>query len=146
MQFADLEAPSANLVLGTGTGVATGFIRAGTLLIVGAGGRASLVGSVNGDSGPGAAALARIRPAVDPAYMFNLCTIGTTICTPLALSASQITSVLGGLVAYGLLPTDLPPLPVLPELVVIALPSLPAPPKQLTNPDVVPPNISVQDY
>ena len=156
MTFDDLEAPFANLVLGTGNGTAAGNIRAGTLFIVGAGGAATLRGSVSGDSGPGAAARAGISPVVDPAYTFNGCTIGATICAvtlspppPLAARPAfelQITSVLGGLVEYDLLPTGLPPPPPLPELVMIAVPSLAAPSRQLTDPDVVPPNISFLDY
>jgi filamentous hemagglutinin family protein len=50
------------------------------------------------------------------------------------------------LASLQLVPGGLPPVSVLPKLVVVALPSLAAPPRQLTDPDVVPPNVSVLDY
>ncbi len=135
--------------LGTSGGRVNGFARAGTLLILGAGGAANLTGSVAGNAGPGAAALAAIQPAINPAYRFNFCEIGTPVCTPpiaVTLTDPLIASVIGGLVVLRFVPTGLPPAMVLPDLVLLALPSLAAPPRQLTNPDVVPPNVSVLDY
>lgn len=59
-------------------------------------------------------------------------------------SDSLLTATLGGL--YTFLPGMPPPLIGLPDLVVVALPLLPAPARRLTNPDVVPPNITYLDY
>jgi filamentous hemagglutinin family protein len=149
MRFDGLEASTANLVLGTGSGTTTGVLRTGTLLVVGAGGEATLTGSVGGNTGPGAAAIAAIRPAANPAYTFNGCTIGAALCRPIArprVTDVQITSTSGGLVASQLVPTGIPAAAALPHLFTIALPSLPAPQRQLTDPDVVPPNVSVLDY
>jgi hypothetical protein len=56
----------------------------------------------------------------------------------------NLTSALGGL--YPFLPGAPPPLISLPNLVLVALPMLPSPAPQLTDPDVVPPNISYLDY
>jgi hypothetical protein len=60
------------------------------------------------------------------------------------LSNDAVTSALGGL--YSFLPGSPPPLIDLPNLVLVVAPMLPAPPRQLTDPDVVPPNISYLDY
>jgi hypothetical protein len=61
------------------------------------------------------------------------------------LPDDALTSALGGL--YQFLPgSPPPPLINLPNLVLVALPMLPAPERQLTDPDVVPPNISYLDY
>ncbi len=60
------------------------------------------------------------------------------------LSNEAVTSALGGLFSF--LPGSPPPLIELPNLVLVVAPMLPAPPRQLTDPDVVPPNISYLDY
>jgi hypothetical protein len=153
MTFSDLQASAAGLVLGLGSGTATGLMQAGSLLILGAGGSASLSGGVAGNAGQGAAALAQIQPAVSPTYTFNTCEIGAPLChiviiqkQSITLSDSLVTSVLGGLETFGFVSTGLPATAALPNLVFIALPSVPAPQRQLTDPDVVPPNVSVRDY
>ena len=69
-----------------------------------------------------------------------------TLQTPevFTLSNDAVTSALGGLFPF--LPGSPPPLIDLPNLVLVVAPMLPAPPRQLTDPDVVPPNISYLDY
>jgi hypothetical protein len=64
--------------------------------------------------------------------------------TVFTLSNDAVTSALGGLFSF--LPGSPPPLIELPNLVLVVAPMLPAPPRQLTDPDVVPPNISYLDY
>jgi hypothetical protein len=54
------------------------------------------------------------------------------------------TSVLGSL--YPFLPGGLPPLIGLTPLVLLADPLAPPPPGELTDPDVIPPNVSYVDY
>jgi len=113
-------------------------------------GKATLLGSVAGDATKAAAMLASIQPAVNNNYTLNGCIIGATICQPIIVppvqkpSLSLYTSVLGSL--YPFLPGTPAPLVALPDFKLVALPVLPAPPGQLTDPDVVPPNISYQDY
>ena len=55
-----------------------------------------------------------------------------------------LTATLGAI--YPLLSITPPALTNLPDLVLIALPMLQPPPPQLTDPDVVPPNITYLDY
>jgi filamentous hemagglutinin family protein len=120
-------------------------------------GSAALLGSVAGNATTTAAMLASIQPAVNNNYTLNGCIIGATLCQPIVVpppvvtpppnqkpSLSLYTSVLGSL--YPFLPGTPAPLVALPNFKLVALPVLPAPPGQLTDPDVVPPNISYQDY
>jgi hypothetical protein len=60
------------------------------------------------------------------------------------LSNAAVTSALGGLSQF--LPGTPPPLIDLPNLVLVVMPMLPAPPRNLTDPDVVPPNVTYLDY
>jgi len=98
-----------------------------------------------------------IEPAVNANYTFNGCIIASAVCgppsqipitpitqIPIQIPNSAVTSALGGLAPF--LPGTPPPLATLPRLVLIALPVLPAIAPRLTNPDVVPPNISYLDY
>ena len=110
-------------------------------------GRATLGGTIAGISGGPAAAVGFIEPAVNANYTFNGCIIASAVCrspTSIRIPNSAITSALGGL--YPFLPGMPPPLATLPRLVLIALPMLPTAAPQLTDPDVVPPNISYLDY
>ena len=112
-------------------------------------GRATLFGSVAGNATNVAATLAFVQPAINANYTLNGCIIGVTICQPIVTpppkaSLSLYTSVLGSL--YSFLPGSPAPLVALPDFNLVALPVLPAPSGQLTDPDVVPPNISYQDY
>jgi fibronectin-binding autotransporter adhesin len=105
-------------------------------------GSSVLFGSINGNTTGGAAALGTIQPAIDSHYTFNGCIIEAAVCRPNTLSL--YTSVLGSL--YPFLPGSPKPPPALSGLVLVAQPVLPAPTGQLTDPDVVPPNISFLDY
>jgi hypothetical protein len=123
-------------------------------------GSAGLFGTIAGIAGGPAAALGFILPAINTNYRFNGCIIEATLCNPLPtstptptpttttttteLSNNDVTSALGGL--YPFLPGSPPPLVGISNLVLVALPLLPAAAPQLTDPDVVPPNISYLDY
>jgi hypothetical protein len=78
--FGSLAAPGAGLVLTTGAGTATGLIDAGGLLVVGNTGGSNLFGIVATIPGPPAAAIARIRPQIDPHYLLNRCVIEVAVC------------------------------------------------------------------
>ncbi len=150
--FADLSGPGANLVLALGSGgTATGHMDLGGLLVIGAGGGANLLGSIDGVTTQAAAALGRIVPAIDQAYTFNDCTIGVLVCgapipplLPPVVVSPELP--LPGEVAWfypgpGLVPV--PPLPIL-NLIVLNTPALLT--GELAPQDVVPPNISFEDY
>jgi hypothetical protein len=145
MSFAGLGASTVSLVLDAGSGSLAGTMAAGALQVQGAGGSALLQGSVAGDSSGKAAARAGITPAVNPAYTFNGCVIGAAFCTGINTLAAQ-NAVLGSLIVNHLLPSALPPPLVLTSLALQPLPSLTPPSRRLTDPDVVPPNISERDY
>jgi len=140
------------LILNLTNGTATGNVFVNAFDISYATPRsATLSGTIAGVSGGPAAALGFIEPAVNANYTFNGCIIASAVCTPLPpiqtsiqIPNSAITSALGGLAPF--LPGTPPPLATLPRLVLIALPVLPAIAPRLTNPDVVPPNISYLDY
>jgi hypothetical protein len=138
-------------------------------------GSTNLFGIINGISGGPAAAVASIQPSINVNYLFNGCVIAAATCqlpippippippiippaapaavpaivtpptpTVFTLSNDAVTSALGGLFSF--LPGSPTPLIELPNLVLVVAPMLPAPPRQLTDPDVVPPNISYLDY
>jgi len=172
--FADLIGTGANLVLALGTGTASGTMQVGGLLVIGKGGGATLAGSVAGVTTGAAAALGQITPAINPNYTFNGCTIGLAACgappilpttpalpvtpspatpaspvailpTPPALAATPDTAVLGELTFFlpgpRLLPVFLPPAV---EITLLTTPLVLG--NQLAPQDVVPPNISFEDY
>ena len=165
-----LLGPTAWLILDLTTGTAAGNVFVNALDVsYTVPGSASLFGTIAGITGGPAAAAGFIEPAVNISYLFNGCEIGAAAClpttsgpptptptptpivsvTPPVSSVSGIpdfdlTSALGGL--YPFLPGAPPPLISLPNLVLVALPMLPSPAPQLTDPDVVPPNISYLDY
>jgi filamentous hemagglutinin family protein len=152
--FAGLAGPGAELVLALGSGTATGTMEIGGLVVLGTGGSATLVGSVAGVTTRAAAALGEISPAVDPSYTFNDCIIGSAVCgaptpppvTPVLVPTPPlVTPVLGDL-AWFLPGPGLPPVPSLPTLNLIVLPGPPLMSGQLAPQDVVPPNISFEDY
>ncbi len=149
-----LQANNGWLILNLGAGTAAGSVYVNALNVTYSGpGGADLFGAVGGITGPAAAAFGFNQPAINPSYTFNGCEIGTLACTvgtsvwvpPIFLSA-------GGM---------LPPPIGLPPFVLLAEPLLPppacalpgpgaAPPGgsgcALTDPDVVPPNVSYVDY
>jgi hypothetical protein len=140
--FTNLDAPGVSIVLGLGSGTATGTMEVGKLLVLGEGGSATLFGSVAGVSTEAAAALGRIIPAVDPLYRFNDCVIGGLACG--APTPPLIPPLVGDI---ALLPGPaigpVPPLPTLSVLVLVTPPLLTG---ELAPEDVVPPNISFEDY
>jgi hypothetical protein len=170
MTFAGLSANGIALVLDAPTASITGTMSAGALSVIGTDGSAALRGSVAGDTTGNAASIARITPRPDQAYTFNGCEIGVAVCaTPVVLQG--VTASSGPLIDRQLLLTALPPLlelrPATPILLPFPAPPPPprvvdrgsrapggrltghdhlAPPRQLTDPDVVPPNISERDY
>ncbi len=161
--LADLQAPGMQVDLLLGSGTAVGTLAAGGLLVAGAGGSATLFGSVAGNTTPGAALIAQITPQPNPAYTLNGCEIAGASCpqpppplvppppspplTPPAQPPSlqtAFTASFGSLVQ--LLPGWLPPVPRLAGLGLVVLGAPPVLPDRLTDPDVVPPNIGAVDY
>ena len=142
-QFAGLSAPGMTVRLNLGNGTATGTIVAGAFAVDGAGGGANLFGAVAGNTTPTAALISTITPAVDPAYTFNTCVIEATFCTISQIDQTQNTATFAGLEPL------LFPGPFLPDLPQYSLQLLGLPlvaPDQLTDPDVIPANISDIDY
>jgi len=156
--FNNLIGTGANLVLALGTGTATGTMQVGGLLVIGQSGSATLTGSVAGVTTKAAAALGQITPAIDPNYTFNGCTIGLAACAPpptptptpippvpVFTTSAPVTAVLGGLWYFLQGPRVLaapPPVPA--NLILVPTPPLLG--NQLAPQDVVPPNISFEDY
>ncbi len=141
--FANLDGPGANLVLGLGTGTASGTMEVGGLLVLGQSGSATLVGSVDGVTTRAAAALGQIIPAIDPSYTFNGCIIGAAICgapTP-PLLLPPVVGITWLYPGPGLPLVE--PLPTLDLIVLVTPPLLTG---ELAPEDVVPPNISFVDY
>jgi hypothetical protein len=140
------------LILDLGNGTARGNVFVNALDVnYGTPGSATLFGSIAGINGGPAAAAGFIQPGINANYTFNGCIIASVVCNILPpppptfqLTNSDVTSALGGL--YPFLPGMPGPLATLPRLVVVALPMLPAAAPQLTDSDVVPPNISYLDY
>ena len=87
-------------------------------------------------------------------YLFNGCVIGATVAgqpTPQHRSPPSRAQLNVGLTATlgaiePLVAVAPPSLPALPGLLLVALPMLQVRPPQLTDPDVVPPNITYLDY
>ena len=141
------------LILNTGNSTASGNVFVDALdVLYGTPGSATLSGTIAGIGGGPAAALGFIQPGINANYTFNGCVIAAAVCGTLPptpppttqLTNSDITSALGGL--YPFLPGMPGPQATLARLVVVALPMLPAAAPQLTDSDVVPPNISYLDY
>ena len=105
-------------------------------------GSTNLFGTIGGIGGGPAAAAGFIRPAIDSHYLFNNCVIGAAVCQP--LPPNSLTSTLGGLNTF--LPGTPQPVAALPRAVPVSFVMLPTPDGELTEPDVVPPNISYLDY
>ncbi len=80
VNFANLVAPNANLVLGVASGTAAGAIDVGSLLVLGQTGGSTLTGAVNANTGPAAAAAATIQPRLNANYLLNGCEIGVANC------------------------------------------------------------------
>jgi hypothetical protein len=125
----------------------------------------NLFGTIAGITGGHAAAVGAIQPAVNNAYLFNSCVIGAAVCTntpvtppiiptappiiptaPVAVTPLNVglTATLGAIEPLVTVPP--PMLTAVPGMTLVALPMLQVRPPQLTDPDVVPPNISYLDY
>ncbi len=171
-----LAATGSWLILDLGSGSAAGNVFVNALDVsYTVSGSANLTGTIAGIAGGPAAAVGFIEPAINGNYLFNGCIIEAATCgspvpptpipppTPIVsvslptlpppalilppiagIPAGAQTSALGGL--YPFLSGGPPPLINLPNLVIVALPMLPAAAPRLTDPDVVPPNISYLDY
>lgn len=119
-----------------------------------------------GDTTEAAATIARITPGLDPSYTFNGCEIGSALC-----GATDLPPFPHLTVEQLLLATRQPQIlePKVATPILLPYPAAPpqgrvtesgrrapggrltghdhlAPPRQLTDPDVVPPNISERDY
>jgi filamentous hemagglutinin family protein len=139
-----LQATGTWLILDLNSGFAAGnvFVNALDVTFTTPGG-ANLAGTLAGNVGGSAAAAGNIRPAVNSAYLFNGCIIGAAVCTN-GPARQGLTATLGAIEPLVTLPP--PNLAAIPELVLVALPMLQGRPPQLTDPDVVPPNITYLDY
>ena len=131
--LSDLRAASSNLILSLGSGSAAGALDAGQLVLLGAGGQATLNGQVAGLGGEAAAQTAQLRPASDARYTLNGCAIGvgctTTPGTPPSTTPTQPDQPPPGT------PITQPTLPSTPTLPDQPPPDLPTTPvTQPTNP------------
>jgi filamentous hemagglutinin family protein len=154
-----LDAPKGWLILNLGSGTATGNVVVNALNVTfTAPGSATLTGTIAGIAGAPAAASGFIEPAVNISYLFNGCEIGSAVCLPPIPPVSE-TPPLPPL--FPDLPGEVPPLPGLPTLVLLSVPPIATPACAvsgsgtgspngsacaLTDPDVVPPNVSNVDY
>ena len=152
-----LQATDASLTLDLSTGFATGNVFVGALdvtYIVPGG--ANLSGTIAGINGGPAAAVGNIQPAVNTNYMFNGCIIAAAVCQPSSTAAMPRPPLSPASVGQRdhLCTRRHLPVPArfatsladLPHLVLVAIPLLRSQPPQLTDADVVPPNISYLDY
>ena len=139
-----LLATGATLILDLHGGFAAGavFVNALDVRFTTPGGT-NLTGTIGGIVGGPAAAAGHIQPAVNSAYLFNGCIIGAPTCGTTPLNAG-LTATLGAI--EPLVALAPPTLTSVPGLILVALPMLQARPPQLTDPDVVPPNITYLDY
>jgi len=76
----DLVGLTANLVLANFSGPNSGIIDVGSLSVIGATGLANLFGSVAGNTGPTAARISVITPAINSNYLLNDCVIMAATC------------------------------------------------------------------
>jgi hypothetical protein len=158
-----LQGPSAWLILNLTNGTATGNVFVNALDVsYTTPGSTNLTGTIAGIGGGPAAAIGNIEPAINANYLFNGCIIAAALCHPPAPPTSTptptptpiprvavdlntgLTATLGAI--YPLLSLAPAAITGLPKLSLIALPMLTPRPPQLTDPDVVPPNITFLDY
>lgn len=137
--FNNLAAPSTGLVLATGAGTASGLIDTGSLLVVGNTGGSNLFGIVAAVPGPPGAAIARIRPQIDPHYLLNRCVIEVAVCF------SSLTVFPNPALFNWEEQNDLPQLPAETAAAILTLPPVQVV-RQPRSPDIELPNISNLDY
>ena len=133
LALSNLRAPSADLVLGLGSGTAQGNLVVNNLTLVGAGGRATLTGQALGRTDATAAQLARIEPRVDIGYTLNGCTVAAVSCSVVRAS---ITTLQPAAAIASLLRPDVLALDVLGLSVT----------RDRDDPTLLLPNISDRDY
>jgi filamentous hemagglutinin family protein len=119
--FTNLVAPRTNLILNLGAGFATGTIDVNSLLILGNGGGASLVGIVQSFGGSQAAGVSVIAPLAASNYRINSCVVSSVNCVLLPQETVPVTNPV----------TDL----------VITMPQ-----QDEDDPDLVVPNVSDRNY
>ena len=156
-----LQGPSAWLILNLTNGTAAGNVFVNALDVsYTTPGSTNLTGTIAGISGGPAAAVGNIEPAINPNYLFNGCIIAAALCHPPAPPTptptptpiprvvvnlnTGLTATLGAI--YPLLSLAPAAITSPPKLSLVALPMLTPRPPQLTDPDVVPPNITYLDY
>jgi hypothetical protein len=139
-----LTATGTWLILNLTTGTAAGSVFVNALDVTyTTPGSTNLLGTIDGVTGGRAASLGFIQPALNVNYLFNGCVIAAAQCSTTSLNTG-LTATLGAI--YPLIAIRPPSLGSLPDLVLIAMPMLQPRPPQLTDPDVVPPNITYLDY
>jgi hypothetical protein len=161
-----LQAPGTWLILSLSNGMSGGNVFVSALDVTyTTPNSTNLFGTIAGITGGHAAAVGAIQPAVNNAYLFNSCVIGAAVCTntpvtppiiptappiiptaPVAVTPLNVglTATLGAIEPLVTVPP--PMLTAVPGMTLVALPMLQVRPPQLTDPDVVPPNISYLDY
>ena len=154
-----LQAPSTWLILNLTNGTAAGNVFVNALDVsYTTPGSTNLTGTIAGINGGPAAAVGNIAPAINANYLFNGCIIAAALCHPPAPPTptptpiprvvvnlnTGLTATLGAI--YPLLSLAPAAITSPPKLSLIALPMLTPRPPQLTDPDVVPPNITFLDY
>ena len=121
IEFADLVAPTTNLILDTGAGTAIGTIDLGALFVVGNLGSSTLTGMIANLSGLVASSKATISPFQSPRYRLNACPLMSVNCIFIA-------------------PEQVPQGNPLSGIAIIS-----APPSQREI-DLLLPNVAAQDY
>jgi hypothetical protein len=154
-----LQAASTWLILNLTNGTAAGNVFVNALDVsYTTPGSTNLTGTIAGINGGPAAAVGNIAPAINANYLFNGCIIAAALCHPPAPPTptptpiprvvvnlnTGLTATLGAI--YPLLSLAPAAITSPPKLSLIALPMLTPRPPQLTDPDVVPPNITFLDY
>jgi filamentous hemagglutinin family protein len=151
-----LSATGTWLILNLTTGTAGGNIFVDALDVAyTTPGSTNLFGTISGITGGSAAASGNIQPAINANFLFNNCVIASQVCqiitslprpptSPTRFPDAVFTSTLGGILQAIASPP--PTVANLPVVSFVALPMLQPRPPQLTDPDVVPPNVSYLDY
>ncbi len=160
ISLAGLYGPASTLVLGPGGGSVVGTVAIGGLVVLGPAGRVALDGSLGGVAGGRAAQRGVLLAQPGASYLFGGCEIGTGCLAPVApplpppapdSPAAIVASTTAGLVAAfqgattgGLLAVTAQDL-LRPDRTLNGILSLAVVP-DATDPDLLLPNISDQDY
>ena len=153
-----LEAPTGWLILNLGNGTAAGNVFVAALNVTyDVPGSTNLTGTIAGITDGAAARAGFIQPGININYLFNGCEIGAAVCVPVeSLPPGEVPpfgppDLVGVPVLAGLLPFQLLALPIATPACTSAAPATgeanaPEHTCALTDPDVVPPNVSYVDY